>query len=438
LQLRAKHRAPRKEGLVLAKKGIAGANIRACYKRIQAVRTVLCGALLALLFLSTLILPGSDRSAGVFNGIDILRESNFALLSGKRVGLITNQTGVAADGTSTIDLLYKSKVCRLVMLFSPEHGIRGTMDEKVSSSVDEGTGLPVHSLYGTSMRPAPEMLRELDVLVFDVQDIGARFYTYIATMAYCMEEAAKANIDFVVLDRPNPIGGVQVEGPMLDADKTSFNGYMPLPIRYGMTIGELAGYFNAENRIGARLHVVPMRGWRRSFYFWDTGQVWINPSPNMRTVLAAILYPGICLLESTNLSVGRGTDRPFEIVGAPWIDPRSFVRELQAARLSGIQCIPLYFTPSASKFKGVQCGGASLVITDADKLNSVLLGLTVASVLNKLYPDKFKIDSIIDFLGNKSAMHLLKEGQSPAKVLRSDNSNLRKFLACRERALIYD
>jgi len=253
-----------------------------------------------------------------------------------------------------------------------------------------------------------------------------------------MEEAAKANIPFVVLDRPNPVGGIKIEGPMLDADKTSFNGYMPLPIRYGMTMGELARYFNTENRIGAQLQVVPMQGWRRSHYFWDTGQVWINPSPNMRTVPAALLYPGLCLLERTNISVGRGTDRPFEIVGAPWIEPGRFVAALQAARVPGVRYVPVYFTPDASKHKGLLCGGASLVITDVDRLNSVLLGLTLASALNKLYPDEFKMDNIGYFLGNASAMNLLKAGQPPAKVLGSDSANLRKFLARRQKALIYD
>jgi uncharacterized protein YbbC (DUF1343 family) len=282
------------------------------------------------------------------------------------------------------------------------------------------------------------MLKDLDALVFDVQDIGARFYSYVATMAYCMEEAAKANILFIVLDRPNPIGGLRVEGPMLDADKTSFNGYMPLPVRHGMTVGELARYFNAENRIGVRLQVIPMKGWRRSYYFWDTGQVWVNPSPNMRTLPAALLYPGLCLLERANVSVGRGTDRPFEMIGAPWIEPRRFVAALQAARISGVQYIPVYFTPDAAKHKGVRCGGASLLVTDVDRLNSVLLGLTLASVLNKLYPNEFKMDTIMYFLGNTSAMNMLKAGQSPAKVLRSDNSNLRKFLARRQKALIYD
>lgn len=402
------------------------------------LRAALSAVIFALLLFGPLKLPGADRLPAVLNGIDVLRERNFDLLSGKRVGLITNHTGLASDGASTIDLLFKSKTCRLVALFSPEHGIRGTLDDKVGSSVDGATGLPVHSLYGASKRPAPDILQGIDVLVFDLQDIGARFYTYAATMAYCMEEAAKANIPFVVLDRPNPIGGTRVEGPMLDADKTSFNGYMPLPVRHGMTIGELARYFNTENRIGVQLQVVPMRGWRRSYYYWDTGQLWVDTSPNMRSMLAALLYPGVCLLERTNLSVGRGTDRPFEIIGAPWIEPRHFVAALQAARVPGVQFVPVHFTPDASLYKGVACGGATLLVTDANRLNSVLLGLTLASVLNKLYPDEFRISSIIDFLGNESAANLLKAGQPPVKVLRSDTSSLRRFLARRQKILIYD
>ncbi len=300
-----------------------------------------------LMFGTVLLLAQGEHVPKVLNGIDILREQNFELLAGKRVGLITNQTGLSEDGTTTVELLFTTKTCKLVALFSPEHGIRGMADGKVGASVDESTGLPVYSLYGDTRRPTAEMLAGIDALVLDVQDVGARFYTYITTMAYCMEEAARAGIPFYVLDRPNPIGGIQVEGPMLDGDKTSFVGYMPLPVRHGMTVGELARYFNAENRIGARLQVVAMRGWRRSHYFWDTGQLWVNPSPNMRSVAGAILYPGICLLEGANVSVGRGTDRPFEILGAPWIEPRRFAAVLRAERIAGVRFVPVTFTPNA-------------------------------------------------------------------------------------------
>lgn len=378
-----------------------------------------------------------DDLPRVLNGIDVLRRQGFAPLAGKRVGLITNQTGLAADGTSTIDLFYKSGVCKLVVLFSPEHGIRGAMEESVSSTVDQATGLPIYSLYGDTLRPRPEMLRDLDALVYDIQDVGARFYTYSTTMGYCMEEAARAKIPFYVLDRPNPIGGLSVEGPILDADKTSFVGYMPLPIRHGMTLGELARYFNAEKRINVDLHVIEMEGWRRGFYFSDTGQLWVNPSPNMRSLLAAILYPGVCLLEPTNVSVGRGTDKPFEMIGAPWIEPRRLAAALDAFRLPGVEFVPVVFAPTASTNKGEQCGGVNLVVTNRDVFNSVLTGLTLISALHRLYPEKFEIDKTIRLLGNEQALNALKKGEPPAKVLRAASAGMRDFLARRQKALIY-
>lgn len=395
-------------------------------------------AFCVLLFWESTQIAHSENTPVVLNGIDVLREQNFSLLAGKRVGLITNHTGLAADGATTIDLIFQSKTCRLVALFSPEHGIRGTMDTRIDSAVDDRTGLPIYSLYGDVKRPGADMLKMVDALVFDIQDVGTRFYTYITTMAYCMEEAAKAGIPFIVLDRPNPVGGVHIEGPMLEAERSSFIGYMPLPIRHGMTIGELARYFNSENKIGAELHVVAMKGWRRSHYFWDTGQVWTAPSPNMRTVTAALLYPGTCILEGTNLSVGRGTDRPFEMIGAPWIDSRRLVAELRAADLKGVHFVPVYFTPDADKHQGVKCGGISLIIGDTEKLNSVQLGLTLVSVLNKLYPNEFKMDRIGEYLGNSSVMRLLKEGKSPSDLLRNDSPFLKRFLARRRQALIYD
>ncbi len=394
---------------------------------------------IGLLLFSAVVPPSSaDSAPKVLNGIDILREQNYKSIAGRRVGLITNHTGLAADGKTTIDLLYRSGVCELVALFSPEHGIRGTLDGNVGSSVDELTGLPIYSLYGDSRRPKAEMLENIDALVFDIQDIGARFYTYATTMAYCMEEAAKAKIPFYVLDRPNPIGGLKIEGPMLDADKTSFVGYVPLPVRHGMTIGELARYFNAEKKIGTNLQVVEMKGWKRSYYFWDTGQLWINPSPNMRNMIEAILYPGICLLEGTNVSVGRGTDRPFEVVGAPWIEPRRFAASLKAAALAGVEFVPLFFVPSADKNQGIQCGGVHLLITDAERLNPVLLGTTLISLLHKLYPEEFEMEKIIDLLGNAEAMKKLRAGQVPAEMLRTDSREMREFMERRRKALIYD
>jgi uncharacterized protein YbbC (DUF1343 family) len=379
-----------------------------------------------------------DPAPKVLNGIDVLRRQNFAPLAGKRVGLITNQTGIAADGAPTIDLFFKCGACKLVALFSPEHGIRGAVDEKVASGVDTVTGLPVYSLYGETLRPSPEMLRDIDVLVYDIQDVGVRFYTYETTMAYCMEEAGRAKIPFYLLDRPNPIDGMSVEGPMLDPDKTSFVGYMPLPVRHGMTMGELARYINAEKKIGADLHVVAMEGWRRSFYFSDTGQLWVNPSPNMRSLVEAIFYPGICLLESTNVSVGRGTDTPFERIGAPWIEPRRLAAALQAARLPGVDFVPVSFTPASSTFRGQPCGGVNLMLTDRSRFQSVLTGLTLISILRNLYPSQFEIDKCIRLLGNQQALDALKKGILPSEIMRSADAGMRDFLAGRQRALIYE
>jgi len=366
-----------------------------------------------------------------------LRRQGFAPLAGKRLGLVTNHTGLAADGATTIDLLFKSDTCKLVALFSPEHGIRGMMDNRIESSVDEVTGLPVYSLYGETLRPRPEALKGLDALVYDIQDVGARFYTYSTTMAYCLEEAARAGIPIFILDRPNPIGGLEVEGPMLDADKTSFVGYMPLPVRHGMTMGELARYFNAEKKIGADLRVIEMEGWRRNFYFGDTGQLWVNPSPNMRSLQEAILYPGVCLLEATNVSVGRGTDTPFEVIGAPWVEPRRLAAALRETGIPGIEFVPIRFTPAASVFKGQQCGGVNLILTDRKAYHSVLAGLTLISVLRRLYPDKFEIDKTIRLLGNQQAVDALKQGESPANVLGAAAGAIQDFLSRRQRVLIY-
>jgi len=253
-----------------------------------------------------------------------------------------------------------------------------------------------------------------------------------------MEAAAQANIPFYVLDRPNPVGGTHVEGPMLDEDKRSFVGYMPIPIRHGMTIGELARYFNSANGIGAELHVIEMQGWHREFYYSDTGQLWVNPSPNMRGMDAAILYPGICLLERTGVSVGWGTDRPFEIVGAPWIEPRRFAAALREARPAGVDFVPVYFTPEERKHSGKECGGVGISITNREKIHSVLVGLTIISVLSRLYPDNFEMDSVMYFLGNTEAMQRLRSGMSPAEVLQAGRKEFEEFMDKRRDFLIYD
>lgn len=406
------------------------------FKRLPCPGRRVAAAVFVLLSFS-IPAAASDSVPRVLNGIDVLREQNFAPLAGKKIALVTNHTGLAVDGTSTIDLLFNSKVCRLVALFSPEHGIRGTQETKVGSSTDERTGLPIYSLYGEATRPTAEQLRGLDALVYDIQDVGARFYTYSVTLAYCVEEAAKAKIPLFVLDRPNPIGGLAIEGPMLDEDKTSFIGYMPLPVRHGMTMGEWARYVNAEKRLGADLRVIEMKGWRRNYYFYDTGQIWVNPSPNMRTLMAAILYPGVCLLESTNVSVGRGTERPFELIGAPWIEPAKLAAELQKQRVAGVRFIPIWFTPDASTNRGQRCGGVQMVLTDPEKLNSVLTGLTLVAVLQKLYPGEFEVDKVVRLMGNARALEGLKQGQTPAAVLHAGDVEIASFKVRRQKVLIY-
>jgi uncharacterized protein YbbC (DUF1343 family)/CubicO group peptidase (beta-lactamase class C family) len=310
----------------------------------------------------------------VLNGIDVLRAEGFERLRGRSVGLVTNHTGIARDGASTIDLLARAPGVKLLALFSPEHGIRGDLDEAVPESRDERTGLPVYSLYGRTERPTDQMLAGIDTIVFDIQDAGVRFYTYETTMAYVMEEAAKRKIRMVVLDRVNPIDGFTIEGPALDAALRSFVGYFPLPVRHGLTMGELARLFNAENRIGADLTVVPVEGWRRDRWFDQTGLPWVNWSPNLRNMNAAALYPGVALVEGTNVSVGRGTDTPFEQFGAPWMDGVKLAAALNARRIPGVGFYPTSFTPSAGAFKGERCSGVFVLVTDRTALRTARRG----------------------------------------------------------------
>ena len=356
------------------------------------------------------------RTQHVVTGLDVLAANNFAALKGRRVGLITNHTGRSREGTSAIDLLSAAPDVTLVRLFSPEHGIRGILDAKVPSSVDEKTDLTIHSLYGDTRRPTAEMLRGLDTLVLDLQDIGARFYTYMTTMAYVMEEAAKAGIRVVVLDRPNPINGFAIEGPTLDEDLRGFTGYMPMPIRHGLTMGELARLFNAEMKIGADLQVIAMQGWRREMWFDDTGLPWVNPSPNMRNLNQATLYPGIGAFEGTNLSVGRGTDTPFEQIGAPWIDGPALAAALNARRLPGVSFYPVRFTPSASKFANEECQGVFMLITDRSAIRPVRVGVEIASALWKAHGTAFEIDLAARLFGSRRGLARIKAGEDPAAI----------------------
>jgi len=358
---------------------------------------------------------GDETDGRTRTGIDTLRADAFKLLQGKRVGLVTNHTGRARDLEATIDLLASAKLVQLAALFSPEHGIRGILDEKVASSTDEKTGLPIYSLYGATMRPTDDMLKGLDTIVIDLQDIGARFYTYTTTLAYVMEEAAKRKIAVVVLDRPNPITGVQVEGPSLDPAELGFTAYFPMPIRHGMTLGEMAKLFNAENKIGAALTVVEMKYWNRDDWFDDTGLMWVNPSPNMRNMVAASLYPGIGAIEASNLSVGRGTDTPFEQLGAPWVDGVRLAAELNRRSLPGVRFYPISFTPASSKFANQLCQGVFITVTDRSRLRPVRVGLEVASALFRLHPTQFNVDGVGRLFGADTVKRI-RSGDDPADI----------------------
>jgi uncharacterized protein YbbC (DUF1343 family)/CubicO group peptidase (beta-lactamase class C family) len=372
------------------------------------------------------------------NGIDVLKRDGFAILKGKRVGLITNHTGRDRDGNATIDVLFKAPDVKLVALFSPEHGIRGALDqEKITNSTDEKTGLPVFSLYGETRKPTAEMLKDIDVLVFDIQDIGARFYTYVSTMGLAMEEAAKNGKTFVVLDRINPINGVDVEGPLADGDKLSFIAHHQIPVRHGMTVGELAQLFNKERNINANLQIVRVEDWRRSQWFDETGLTWINPSPNMRSLTQATLYPGVCLLEPTNVSVGRGTDTPFELVGAPWMDGRKLAEALNSANLPGVRFVPVRFTPKASVHKDAECGGVNIIITDRSRFDSVLMGMELAVQLRKLFSKDFSVDRFNRLLVSQKIFDAFRSGSDARALRQMWETDLEGFKAIRQRYLLY-
>jgi uncharacterized protein YbbC (DUF1343 family) len=380
---------------------------------------------------------GSGSVQHTMTGIDVLEAQNFAALQGKRVGLITNHTGVDSAGRRTIDVLAHAPGVKLVALFSPEHGIAGRMDDTVANSSDEATGLPIYSLYGETRRPTAAMFANLDALVYDIQDAGVRFYTYVTTMGYCMEQAAKQRTAFFVLDRPDILGGEVIEGPMLDADKTSFVAYFPMPVRFGMTLGELAQMFNAENKIGADLHVIAMRNWRRSETHDQTGLAWIAPSPNLRTLRAAFLYPGIEILQAGGVSVGRGTDTPFELFGAPWVHADALVAELKRRRIPGLSIAPTEFTPSAGVYKDERCEGVSLTVTNRGSFRSMLMGLEIIAALHKLYPQNFDIAKTVELVGSQSTIDRLQRGDDPRDVLAGWSSDLDKFRATRQKYLIY-
>jgi uncharacterized protein YbbC (DUF1343 family)/CubicO group peptidase (beta-lactamase class C family) len=383
--------------------------------------------------------PSDRRHKGpTLTGVDVLERDGFKLLQGKTVALVTNHTGRNREGVSTIDLLHKAPGVKLKVLFSPEHGLRGELDENVGDGKDQKTGLPVISLYsGPKRKPTPESLKGVEVIVYDIQDIGARFYTYISTLGLCMEASAEAKIPFIVLDRPNPIGGEVVAGPMRDDGKESFIAYHKIPVQHGLTVGELAELFKRERNIAVDLKVVKVENWNRKQAFDETGLTWINPSPNMRSLTEAFLYPGIGLLETTNLSVGRGTDTPFEVIGAPWLDGVKLAAELNSKGLRGARFIPIEFTPKSSKFKNEKCKGVNITVVDRAAFESVKTGLAVACALRKLHPKEWNADAYARLLTNEATLAAVKAGKSFEEIVPMWEKDLSEFRERWAKALLY-
>lgn len=358
----------------------------------------------------------SPTHRSVLTGIDVLARDDFAALHAARVGLVTNHTGLTGDGQTTIDALHAAPGVTLAVLFGPEHGLRGEHDEAVADGMDSKTGLPVFSLFGTRTQPTPEQLAGMDTLVFDIQDIGCRFYTYLSTLLNILEAASANGLRVVVLDRPNPIGGLAAEGPLADADALSFVACHPVPLRHGLTLGEMARLLHAERSLTCPLEVIACEGWRREDWYDATGLLWTHPSPNMRRLTAAALYPGVGLLEFTNISVGRGTDTPFDIFGASYILPRPFAAALNAASLPGLRVVPTYFTPTASVFAGERCGGVQLYVTDRAALNAVAVGLTLATTLRDLCPSDWQPEKLSTLLVNRQALTALQSGAGAEEI----------------------
>ena len=381
--------------------------------------------------------PGHPGPGKVRTGIDILGQEGFSPLTGLSVGLITNHTGLDAAGRRTADLLTNAPGVKVKALFSPEHGLAGRSDEVVPSSRDSVTGLPVYSLYGTVRRPTGKMLAGLDALVFDLQDAGVRFYTYITTLGYAMEEAAKAGLAFYVLDRPNPLTASFVQGPLPDRDRKSFTSYFPLPVRHGMTVGELAGMFNVKCRIGAKLSVIPMRGYSRTDWYDETGRAWINPSPNLRSLAGATLYPGVALAEGANVSVGRGTPTPFELLGAPWIDGEKLAAELSSRAIAGVIFRPAAFTPGSGNYKNRLCRGVQITLTDRQALDSPQMGIEIISALHRLYPGVFRLDDTLGLVGERQTLEEIRKGRDPRTIALAWKDKLAAFLKLRAGYLLY-
>ena len=373
----------------------------------------------------------------VLNGIDVLKREKFVALKNLRVGLITNHTGLSREGETTIDLLARAPGVQLKALFSPEHGIRGQLDqEQIKDAKDAATGLPIYSLYQGSRKPSAEQMRDLDILVFDIQDIGCRFYTYIGTMLNAMEAASEAGLRFMVLDRINPLSGIAVEGPISEGEP-KFTSIHPLPLRHGMTVGELAKLFSSEKKLKLRLEIVKMEGWNRSMWQDQTGLKWTNPSPNMRSLEAANLYPGVALVEFTNVSVGRGTATPFHLIGAPWINSAKVIARLQEEKLPGVSFAPVKFTPASSTHAGKSCQGVRFVVFDRNLFSPVMLGTAIIRALHLEHADDFKLEPVEQLLRHPATLEAFKSDAPLNKIIKGWGPGLKKFQKRREGVLLY-
>jgi uncharacterized protein YbbC (DUF1343 family)/CubicO group peptidase (beta-lactamase class C family) len=387
------------------------------------------------------------RNGLVKSGIDVLEENSFTALKPgddsvpREIGLLTNQTGIDSEGRRTLDVLAHVPGISLNAIFSPEHGVTGVLDTTdVANTRDAATGIPVYSVYGASdaaRRPAVEDLKKLHAVVIDLQDVGTRFYTYETTVGYFLEAAAKADIEVIVLDRPDPITGSFVQGPVSDEGRENYNNYFPVPVRHGMTLGELAKMFNAERGIGARLTVLPMQGWQRGDWFDSTGLEWVNPSPNMRSLTEAALYPGVGLIEGMNVSVGRGTDTPFEIVGAPWIKGKELAAYLNQRSIPSVRFVPVTFTPTSSNFAGQKCEGVNILLQDRNTFDAPELGIELASALHKLYPNDLKMERMPELLVNQATFDAIIAGQDPRRISEAWQERLGTFVSMREKYLLY-
>ncbi len=383
-------------------------------------------------------LLGKAKPATVTPGIDVLKRDGFKPLKGKSVAVITNHTGIDREGNRLVDLLAAAPDVKLVKIFSPEHGLYGVLDEKVGHTVDEKTGLKVYSLYGETRRPTADMLEGVDAMVFDIQDIGARYYTYVSTMGLCMEEAGKRDIKFFVLDRPNPNGGLLVDGPVAQKKHFSFTAYGPIPTVHGMTAGELAKLFAGEFGAKCDLTVIPVEGWERRMAWEDTDLKWVNPSPNIRNYTQALLYLAIGTIEFSNVSVGRGTDTPFELFGAPWVDGEMLAAALNKHDLPGLRFEPIKFTPTSSRYPNQECGGVKVELTSrAAFTDPVRSGLTAAWEMRRLFDDAYKIEGVSKLLHNDDAMQALLTAKDPAKIPDVWKAELEAFRKVREKYLMY-